>query len=409
MSAIGYLRKNGIKHTLEVIWQYKIDRLLLRLLRPICLRLPLTDTIVIESHNDFDSNGGAFYDYLIEHGYNERYRIVWQIKNKASKKVPLPKNVICVPLWRPSVRRDRYLLRARYIVTSQNVQGTLRPEQKSYYLTHGPVGLKAFRGKATLPEDLDYVLCPSTYLAPILAYQYMIPYPNDKQIILGYPSHDVLYRPGEGDLHQLTRKSYAKVILWMPTFRTNKTGSRHDSDGELPLGIPLFADMEQYTALNDRLRAVDVLLLIKIHPMQDLSQVLVRSLSNIAVLDGQTVKRMGIDNYRLMKDADALVSDYSSVAYDFLHLNRPVAYTMDDAADYNLGFIVDDPHTLMAGPEIVDLDGLHAFIDDVIAGRDLYRDARAELFDRVFRYHDGGSSRRLAEHMGLVDPDRKGG
>ena len=105
MSAIGYLRKNGIKHTLEVIWQYKIDRLLLRLLRPICLRLPLTDTIVIESHNDFDSNGGAFYDYLIEHGYNERYRIVWQIKNKASKKVPLPKNVTCVRFGGPACAR----------------------------------------------------------------------------------------------------------------------------------------------------------------------------------------------------------------------------------------------------------------------------------------------------------------
>lgn len=78
---------------------------------------------------------------------------------------------------------------------------------------------------------------------------------NDKQIILGYPSHDVLYRPGEGDLHRLTRKSYAKVILWLPAFRTNKTGSRHDPDGELPLGIPLFADMEQYTALNDRFRS----------------------------------------------------------------------------------------------------------------------------------------------------------
>ena len=27
--------------------------------------IPLKDTIVLESHNDFDSNGGAFYDYLI--------------------------------------------------------------------------------------------------------------------------------------------------------------------------------------------------------------------------------------------------------------------------------------------------------------------------------------------------------
>ena len=28
-------------------------------------RIPLKETIILESHNDFDSNGGAFYNYLI--------------------------------------------------------------------------------------------------------------------------------------------------------------------------------------------------------------------------------------------------------------------------------------------------------------------------------------------------------
>ena len=39
-------------------------------------RIPLKETIILESHNDFDSNGGAFYDYLIKHNFNEKYKIV---------------------------------------------------------------------------------------------------------------------------------------------------------------------------------------------------------------------------------------------------------------------------------------------------------------------------------------------
>ncbi len=35
-------------------------------------RIPLKETIILESHNDFDSNGGAFYDYLIKHNFNEK-------------------------------------------------------------------------------------------------------------------------------------------------------------------------------------------------------------------------------------------------------------------------------------------------------------------------------------------------
>ena len=49
-----------------------------------------------ESHNDFDSNGGAFYNYLIQNEYNKKYKIVWLIKHKESLNVQLPKNVAYV-------------------------------------------------------------------------------------------------------------------------------------------------------------------------------------------------------------------------------------------------------------------------------------------------------------------------
>ena len=44
-------------------------------------RIPLKETIILESHNDFDSNGGAFYDYLIKSGINKSHIIKIQLDN----------------------------------------------------------------------------------------------------------------------------------------------------------------------------------------------------------------------------------------------------------------------------------------------------------------------------------------
>ncbi len=135
----------------------------------------------------------------------------------------------------------------------------------------------------------------------------------------------------------------------MPTFRKSVDFNRIDSDNELPLGIPIIKDIESCKKLNDFLRLNNAFLIVKIHPMQDLTTVKIRDMSNILVLDANTVKQQGVDNYRLMKDVDALISDYSSAAYDFMHADKPIAFTLDDAEDYKLGFLFENPLNYMPG------------------------------------------------------------
>ena len=88
------------------------------------------------------------------------------------------------------------------------------------------------------------------FLAPILADQYNLSYPNKKQRVLGYPMHDIFYNGGQGDLRKLTNKTYKKVILWMPTFRKSVDFSRMDSTSELALGVPILKDRESCNELN---------------------------------------------------------------------------------------------------------------------------------------------------------------
>ena len=66
MNVAKYIQEKGVKHTIQVIYQYKIDIILQKIMGVFLRNKPLKDIIMIESHNDFDSNGGAFYNYLIQ-------------------------------------------------------------------------------------------------------------------------------------------------------------------------------------------------------------------------------------------------------------------------------------------------------------------------------------------------------
>lgn len=401
-SLIRKIRNKGVKHIIMHTLPYKINEKIMDLVSCIGYRLyskkPLQDVIIIESHNDFDSNGGAYYEYLIANGYNKTYKIVWFLRNDCPKN--LPENVEGYRYNKPSFKRVYYHCIAKFIVCGHFMIPSIKEGQKSYYTTHGPFCLKTFKGNINIPESMTYILTPSEYLKEILANEYCIKYPNDRQIILGYSAHDTLFNSEEGDLNKITKENYKKVILWMPTFRRSVDG-RQDGDTDNSLGIPIIDTLDAYYNLNKKLKDENVLLVIKIHPMQDMSTVKIKSLSNIILLDGASVKKIKVDNYRLMKDADALISDYSSVAYEYLHLNRPIAYTMDDLKEYSLGLIVSEPEKMMAGKIVYTFNDFNEFIDDVISGNDTYKEERQVLYDKIWKYHDGNSSERLAKHMGL--------
>lgn len=399
MNPISYIKSHGIKGTWDVIYRYKIDQQLKRIAVKITKNKPLQNTIVIESHNDFDSNGGAFYEYLLKNHYNDKYKIVWLLKNE--KPTEMPKNVEAFYLYKPSLKKQKEICTAKYILTCQDVIGSVRDGQTSVYLTHGSVGLKAFKGKVNLPQNLTYCLMPSEYLEYILKDQYQINNTDIKSVVLGYPMHDLLYMPLKKELHKITDKHYNKVILWMPTFRKGKAFGRNDSSFEEPLGIPIFYDLKSLAELNHRLKLENALLIIKIHPMQDKETIKVKDMSNIKVLDGDSVRKLNVDNYRLMKDADALISDYSSAAYDYLHLDRPIGFTVDDAKEYKLGFIVDPPEQLMGGQIIMNQLDFINFINSVLRNEDPYKNKRHEVFDKVFKFHDGNSCQRLADFLNL--------
>lgn len=400
MNPIKYLKKNGIRHTLEIVYVYKLEDILERLMYLVTRNIELKDTIMIESHNDFDCNGGAFYNYLIKNGYNRKYKIVWLVRKKVTNK--LPENVETVPLYGPNLKKAYYVCTSKYFTFDCENVRKMRSGQVMVCCGHGVGGLKNVKGKLMIPQYVDYILVQSKLYAPIQANQWSIKYPDERLISIGYPAQDIFFDGSEPhELQKLTTQKYKKVILWMPTFRKGGGFHRNDSRKEQKLGIPLIETQEQYLKLNDFLAETNILLIIKIHPKQDLENLKIKDKSNIRVLTGETVKELKIDNYAMMKCADALISDYSGAAYEYLQLDRPIGYVLDDMDDYIVGFVVEDIHKLIAGAEIYNFEQLESFIVDIVSEKDSFKERRKEIRNYIYEYHDANSSKRLAKTMGI--------
>ena len=399
MRLIKYIRKNGIKRLFQVLYRYKIDLVLRKVLNIFYKNKELINAIVIESHNDFDCNGGAFYNYLIANDYNKKYKIIWLLKHKSS--LDLPNNVLTFQLYSPSIRKAYYVCRTKFFTADCVITNKVRSDQKSIYFTHGAIGLKNVAGKINIPVNVDYVLSPSSYFEPILARQLNMEYPNNKFIRLGYPCHDILLSKEGGELNKVTTKKYRKILLWMPTFRKGGGFNRNDSYVEQKFGLPLIENKEQLFNLNSMLCDENLLLIIKLHPMQDLTNINFENQSNICFLTGEDVKSLAIDNYRLMRDVDALISDYSSAAFDFLMINRPIGYVFSDLNSYKQGLSVNNVDDYIAGPIINTFESLLKFIDEVSKDRDGYKSKRNNIREKLFQYNDAESCKRITEFIGL--------
>lgn len=395
---LSSIKKLGIRYTLYLI----IKKIHNNFAKIIYFPFSIKDIIVIESHNDFDCNGGAIYDYLLRNNYNKRYKIVWLVTNEIYTNRNLPYNVLCLNYYKLSIVKEYYLNCAKYLFYDDKEIKKRKGKQKLIYCTHGGVTFKNVIGKIIVPDDVDYILSPSKRYDLLICKNYSIKWPNNRMLHIGYPANDVLFdQTVDDEVKKVTEDKYNKTILWMPTFRTSKSG-RNDSAKEFPIGIPVFNHIESLRDFNRYLEQNKTLLIIKIHPFQDEnSYIKLCNMSNIRIIDGKKAKELEINNYKLMKSCDALISDYSSSAYSYMLLDRQIGFVLSDLEDYKCGLLIDDYEKMLPGFKIYSMNDIYIFVDQVLKGIDSYAEERRDLTEWIYEYRDGKSSKRLIEFLGL--------
>ena len=204
----------------------------------------------------------------------------------------------------------------------------------------------------------------------------------------GFPRNDILARdPGKADMIHVDTDMYGflrrhkaaggKVVVYMPTFRD--TGGTFLSDNALDIGL-----------INTFCKKHNIFFLAKFHPSMQISTE--GSLEAFAVYDSR------LDIYPVLRLADALVSDYSSVYFDFMYVDKPLIFYPYDrdrylSRDRELFF---DYEAFTPGEHVTTQEALlQAIREATVAGRDPHAAARRALRDRVFGAVDAGASDRV--------------
>ena len=369
------------------------------MIRVIFKWVPKRNIIIFESAPDYADNTRAVFDEMIRRGMNQKYRLYWKLRYKEAEKLPVfgMKNVYTLTGRGLGIIRSKWTrLFAKMFISCNDFQPRFSDDQYSIFLCHGGA-LKDCNNDYNAPERINKILCFSEYLAPYDAKN--LGAPVEKMLPLGYPRNDMLFG-AKLDLHRLFPDAdFQKCIYWMPTYRQHRNGSERGRHSDI--SMPILYTTEIAQRINDFAAETGVLLIVKPHPAQDVSKINALRLSNLRFIDNDFLDRQGMINYQLLASVDALITDYSSVYYDYLLTDKPIGLCWDDFDSYSEkeGFIL-DPHEIMAGGEkIYTPEELCGFIRRVADGTDILREERTKLKKQIHLYDDGQSTKRVVDYL----------
>ena len=98
-----------------------------------------------------------------------------------------------------------------------------------------------------------------------------------------------------------------------------------------------------------------------------------------------------------------MISDYSSVAVDYLVTDRPIGFTLDDFDTYKneRGFFWDNVRDWLPGSELYTYDDMFNFIKEVLSGNDPGREKRQSISEQMQKYKDDQNSARVFEAFNI--------
>ena len=215
---------------------------------------------------------------------------------------------------------------------------------------------------------------------------------KNKTFITGYPRNDILFKKIENfelgfdtamlqKIKALKAEEQTKIIFYLPTFRESKISFNKN---------PLM-NTSSFDKLNDFLKSENAVFLIKLHPLLGKIKFKNSKSDRIFKISSKT------DIYPLLRLTDLLITDYSSIFFDFLLLKKPIIffpYDLDEYALKDRGFYFNYKQ-FTPGPKAYDFDELLCQIKHLTRGRDKFTSQRKKIRDSCFKYRDGAASERI--------------
>ena len=141
-------------------------------------------------------------------------------------------------------------------------------------------------------------------------------------------------------------------------------------------------------------------ILIKLHPAQDKKVIESFKCNNIRIITDNELSEKGLKLYQLLAITNAMITDYSSVYYDYLLTKKPIGLAITDIEEYtkNVGLAYDYYDTIK-GEYIYNSEELCEFIENLSKGIDKSLDERLKCLKLYHTYCDDKSAERVYEFI----------
>jgi len=347
----------------------------------------------------FIGNTKYLFKFLNEHS---KYKIIWVTKSKYLNDKLNREGYSA--LYTYSLKTIKVLRKAKFIFLTHGFEDVLpidfSPKTIVILTWHGtPIkkiniddrrllmikkwGIR-FRLKLQFHQYIDYLLsiAGEDYEKEVLCNAFRIPL--KKLIILGYPRNDVLFGRDQ-DFVMKIREFYKipnkieKILIYVPTFR-------EDRKFNFPLS---FSELKR---LNNLLYKKNYLFLIKAHIYE--REINLSRYKNIRLV------KKGSDVQELLLISDLLITDYSSVIFDYLLKIKPILIFAYDYKDYleKVGMYY-NLQKIAPGPILYNADELINAIKNIEKVDVEYREKRKEIRDKFNKYLDGKSTERILNYF----------
>lgn len=245
----------------------------------------------------------------------------------------------------------------------------------------------------------DYFLSTSSFFNTVM--NACIGLNVDTYHIAGYPRNDYLFDElGKSNLEIILNKTIdSKILFYMPTFKDYSESLIHGK-GNL-FGIENFVEKEFTNFLNDN----NLFLVLKLHPNEErktLSLLDELDSNRIVLIKNSDLDSADMDLYKLLNAADLLITDYSSVYFDFLLLNRPMVFTPTDIDIYRSkrGLLLEPYEEWTPGPKVSSQSELQNEILMSLNHKEYYELERLKMKKIFHQYDDNQSTKRVLD---LID------
>ncbi len=361
------------------------------------LKKPMIENMVLfESFfgKNYSDSPKYIYEYLAKN-YPGKYEFVWVI-DKEDTKIPYKHKKV----KRFSIRYAYYLARSKYYVFNSRQPEWVKKREGNVFLQtwHGtPLKRLVFdqedvssatpRYKAQVYKQSrawDYLIAANYFSSEVFKRCFMF---NKVMLETGYPRNDILHAKDRDEIATRIRQKLnipadKKTILYAPTWRDDEFYGKGEYKFQLQLDLHRMKEelgKEYVILLRTHYFIADAL---DVTGLEDFAY-------NLSKYD---------DISELYLISDILITDYSSVFFDYANLKRPMlffTYDLEKYRDVLRGFYIDIEEEL-PGPLLYTSEEIIDSIKNIDKITKKYSERYEQFYEKFCGLEEGNASEKVA-------------